>query len=287
MQPRKLVARQSSASTVPLVMALFVREPATHGNRPLAVVTAPSRDRAAVGRFGLATLARVLRTSTLDRMELDHVLIGVTDLSAAAREFEARCGLVSVEGGSHPHWGTANRIVPLGTSYVELVAVVDEATAADSSFGQWVASGASKRGRPLGWAVRTGKLDQTARRLGLAVSGGSRIARTGDVLRWRLAGIEQAAAEPSLPFFIEWGTGTRLPGSMPISHPAAPVEVSKLLLDGDPWRLAAWLGDHTLPIVVRAGSPALTAIVLSAATGEIVLGAGGRGGLERRRETFI
>ena len=120
-------------------------------------------------------------------------------------------------------------------------------------------------------------LDQTARRLGLTVSGGSRIARTGDVLRWRLAGIEQAAAEPSLPFFIEWGTGTRLPGSMPISHPAAPVEVSKLLLDGDPWRLAGWLGDHTLPIVVRAGSPALTAIVLSAATGEIVLGAGGPG----------
>ena len=210
-------------------------------------------------------------------MELDHVLIGVTDLAAAARELEARCGLVSVEGGSHPHWGTANRIVPLGTSYVELVAVVDEETAADSSFGQWVASGASKRGRPLGWAVRTGMLDQTARRLGLTVSGGSRIARTRDVLRWRLAGIEQAAAEPSLPFFIEWGTGTRLPGSMPISHPAAPVEVSKLLLDGDPWRLAAWLGDHTLPIVVRAGSPALTAIVLSAATGEIVLGAGGPG----------
>jgi hypothetical protein len=108
------VARQSSASTVPLVMTLFVREPATHGNRPLLVDTTPSRDRAAVGRFGLATLARVLRNSTLDRMELDHVLIGVTDLAAAARELEARCGLVSVEGGSHPHWGTANRIVPLG-----------------------------------------------------------------------------------------------------------------------------------------------------------------------------
>ena len=201
-------------------MALSYVNRRTHGNRPPAVDTQPSRDRAAVGRFDFAMLARVLRTSTLDRMELDHVLIGVTDLAAAARGLEARCGLQARSRVVvwHPHWGTANRIVPLGTSYVELVAVVDEATAADSSFGRWVASGASKRGRPLGWAVRTGMLDQTARRLGLTVSGGSRIARTRDVLRWRLAGIERAPrAEPSLPFFIEWGTGTRLPGSMPIS----------------------------------------------------------------------
>ena len=48
-------------------------------------------------------------------MELDHVLIAVTDLEAAAREFEARHGLSSVEGGRHRDWGTANRIVPLGT----------------------------------------------------------------------------------------------------------------------------------------------------------------------------
>jgi hypothetical protein len=26
-------------------------------------------------------------------------------------------------------------------------------------------------------------------------------------VRWRLTGVEQAAAEPSLPFFIEWGRG--------------------------------------------------------------------------------
>ena len=58
-------------------------------------------------------------------MELDHVLIACTDLEAAAREVEARIGLASVEGGRHRDWGTANRIVPLGSSYLELVAVVD------------------------------------------------------------------------------------------------------------------------------------------------------------------
>ena len=92
-------------------------------------------------------------------MELDHVLLAVTDLAAAGRELQARYGLASVEGGRHPDWGTANRILPLGDSYLELIAVVDQAAAAGSSLGQWVASRASRLGRPLGWAVRTSGLD--------------------------------------------------------------------------------------------------------------------------------
>jgi hypothetical protein len=206
-------------------------------------------------------------------VELDHVLLAVTDLAAAARDIQERCGLASVEGGRHPGWGTANRIVPLGTHYLELIAVVDQAAAAGSGIGRWVASGASRLGRPLGWAVRTGQLDQLARRLGLTLSAGSRTTPSGEVLRWRSAGIQQAVAEPSLPFFIEWEAGTALPGTTAIAHAAAPAAVSKLLLHGDPDRLAAWLGDHALPIVVRPGRPAVAAIVLSTAEGEIVLGA--------------
>ncbi len=58
-------------------------------------------------------------------MQLDHILIAVTDLAAAAEELEARYGLASVAGGRHPSWGTANRIVPLAETYLELVAVID------------------------------------------------------------------------------------------------------------------------------------------------------------------
>jgi hypothetical protein len=85
--------------------------------------------------------------------------------------------------------------------------------------------------------------------------------------------MDQAAAEPSLPFFIEWAAGVRLPGATAVTHPAAPAAISKLYLEGDPDRLAAWLGNHALPIVVRTGRPAVTAIVLATATGEIVLDA--------------
>jgi hypothetical protein len=182
-------------------------------------------------------------------VELGHVLIAAADLDAAARQLETEHGLVSIEGGRHPGWGTANRIVPLGATYLELVAVVDEAEASQSAFGRWVA--ASRSGAPFGWAVRTPDLDAVAGRLGLTVNAGSRLAPDGGRLTWRMAGIERAAAEPSLPFVIEWGPDTPFPGAAG-SH----VDVS-LQLRGDARRLTDWLGQHQLPITVRPGAPAV------------------------------
>jgi hypothetical protein len=161
--------------------------------------------------------------------------------------------------------------VPLGSAYLELVAVVDQAEAAQSPFGRWVAHASSSVATPLGWAVRTERLDEVARRLGLDVAAGSR-ERGGHALHWRLAGIEQAAAEPSLPFFIEWERGTRLPGRTPAAHRAVGVTIAELQLAGDAGRIAAWLGGQRLPIVVDPGPPGVTSVVLAGAAGEIVLG---------------
>jgi len=199
-------------------------------------------------------------------LELDHVLIAVSDLGEAARQLQAVHGLLSVEGGRHPGWGTANSIVPLGDTYLELIAVVDEAEAAGSPFGSWVAGATFDR--PLGWAVRTRELDAIARRLGLTVDAGVRITPDGAVLRWRTAGKGEAVTEPSLPFFIEWAPGTEHPG---MACPAN-ATLATLVLDGDVDRLASWLGDHALPIVVRPGLPAVASIVVSGPGGEIVLG---------------
>ena len=87
-----------------------------------------------------------------------------------------------------------------------------------------------------------------------------------------MAGIPQAAAEPSLPFFIEWSQGTPLPGRSAVTHRTADVRIEELKLEGDADRLAAWLGVHHLPITVRPGTPRLRSVVLTGATGEIVLG---------------
>jgi hypothetical protein len=90
-------------------------------------------------------------------------------------------------------------------------------------------------------------------------------------VRWRLAGIEQATAEPSLPVFIEWGHGTQRPGRAPATHRAGAVQIATLRLDGDADRLTAWLGAHRLPITVRPGTRAVASIVLTGAAGALVL----------------
>jgi glyoxalase-like protein len=90
-------------------------------------------------------------------------------------------------------------------------------------------------------------------------------------VRWRSAGIDQAAAEPSLPFFIEWGPQTQLPGRAEIHHAAGAAKIDRLVLSADAGRLTSWLGDHQLPIVVSAGKPAITAIYVAVDGGEIIL----------------
>jgi hypothetical protein len=190
-------------------------------------------------------------------LELDHVLIAVADLAGAGQEIEARYGLTSIEGGRHPGWGTANRIVPLGDAYLELVAVIDEGEAAQSPFGSWVAQAHPTLARPLGWAVRIHKLGEVARRLDLTIQSGSRATRTGQLLRWRLAGVEQAAAESSLPFFIQWGQGTPLPGHASATHRAGAVKITKLQLDGDADRIAGSQSPYVQAHQHSGASPSL------------------------------
>lgn len=171
-----------------------------------------------------------------------------------ANELEGTYGLASVPGGGHPAWGTANRIVPLGTSYVELIAVVDEDEVADSAVGRWVAEGAARSGSPIGWAVRPPDLDETARRLGLTPRSDTRGRGDGSVVRRRTAGLDEATQEPGLPFFIEWAAGAPLPGSLPVG--IATTTISRLDAGCDPDRLSRWLGDHPLPVGADGGGAA-------------------------------
>ena len=199
------------------------------------------------------------------------MVLATPDLDAASDVLRDRCGLASIGGGRHPGWGTANRIVPVGDAYLELIAVVDDDVAPRSTFGRWVAAARPVVVEPLGWAVRTASVDAAARRHGLEVDAGSRTNADGQVLRWRLAGIREAAAEPCLPFFVEWGEGTPHPSRVPAAHRAGAVEVARVELDGDAARVAGWTDGQRLPIAVRPGPPAVTRLLLTTSTGELVL----------------
>ena len=170
-------------------------------------------------------------------------------------------------GGRHPGWGTANRIVPLGDAYLELVAVVDEREARESFFGRWITRAVADGGGPVAWAVRPDELEATAARLGLEIGAGSRTTRSGDRVEWRMAGIGEAASRPWLPFFIEWRDPARFPGAG-----ATPVAaVTRLVLEGDADELSTWLGDHSLPLDVRPGESGIMAVVLDAPRGAVTL----------------
>lgn len=207
-------------------------------------------------------------------MELDHVLVAAADLDEAAAWFADEHGLVSRAGGRHPGWGTANRIIALGESYLELVTVAEPEVALRTAFGAWVSACTTSMPTPIGWAVRTTDLDAVASRIGIAPTDGSRRAPDGRLITWRLAGVERAAEEPCLPFFIEWGGGTPFPGA----DPADPgLHLVSLRLSGDARRLQEWLGGHALPVSITDGPPGVAAVVVSGPRGEIMLrGAGDR-----------
>jgi hypothetical protein len=175
-------------------------------------------------------------------------------LEAAAGVIEERHGLASLAGGRHPGWGTANRIVPLGDTYLELVAVINDTEAGRSMFGRWIMAADPEFLRPLGWVVRTDQLDNIARRLDLTPEHGSRVTTSGQSLSWRSAGVEQAAREPGLPFLIEWAPETRFPGDASVRHPNGLVKLARLELRGDTAHLAAWVGEHELPITCVPGA---------------------------------
>ena len=205
-------------------------------------------------------------------LAIDHVIVAVGDLDVAADRLLAEYGLASLPGGRHAGHGTGNRIVPLGSDYLELMAVVDATEAAGSPLGRWLAARASE-GDALGAiCIRADDLDAVAARLGLAAVGMSRPAPDGTELCWRLVGLEAALAEPPLPFFISWDdVGEDHPGRGDAPHRTEPGGISWIEVGGDEARLGEWLGDHSLPLRVVKGPPGVRSVGIRTATGEAVI----------------
>lgn len=206
-------------------------------------------------------------------IELDHVILGVADLPAASDRLRTELGLASAEGGRHVGVGTGNRIVPLGRNYVEVLAVADPEEARAHPFGRWVLDYLGGRERFLGWCLRTDELDVIAGRLGLEIESWSRERPDGAVLRWRMAGLDAAMEDPSLPFFMQWGIDDDdlYPGRSPAAHAAEPEGFAWVEVAGDAERLADWIGPAELPIRVVEGDRGVTAAGILLGGSEVVL----------------
>lgn len=168
---------------------------------------------------------------------VDHVIYGAKDLDTAAEHLATTFGLASVEGGVHPHLGTANRLVGLGDSYIEVLAGPPVAALLGDG-----------PDRMLGWMVRSNDIDADAARLGLDIVPMTRVRPDGVELSWRLAGWGLGGA---LPVFIQWDTPWEPGGDARLAW----VEVSV-----SPASLRDWVGEHELPLRYSAGDHGVHAV---------------------------
>jgi len=205
-------------------------------------------------------------------IEFDHVIRGVSDLDGAGTRLLSEHGLSSVAGGRHPGHGTGNRIVPLGTDYLELMAIVDRAEASESPLGRWVGEALRDGDRFLALCLRTGSLDLVAERLGLETLAMSRSKPNGETLRWRLAGLDRMMGPERLPFFIQWDVPLdRHPGREPADHRAAPLGLAWVELGGNARRIHEWVGTDGLDLRVVSGKPGVRALGIRTRAGEITI----------------
>jgi catechol 2,3-dioxygenase-like lactoylglutathione lyase family enzyme len=205
-------------------------------------------------------------------MRIDHVVLSVADLDRAAERLAA-VGLVSVQGGIHPSWGTANRIVPLGTDYLELLAVVDEAAGERTTLGsQLLRLTADGADRWFAVCLADDDIAATAARLGLEVTPGSRVRPDGVRVAWRGAGIEAPSRPFGFPFFIDWELepGDH-PGAAGVQQPSGARGIAWVEIGADPVAFDDWTGDAGVPVRLVEGEPGVRRVALATPGGELIL----------------
>jgi catechol 2,3-dioxygenase-like lactoylglutathione lyase family enzyme len=160
---------------------------------------------------------------------LDHVVIAVNDLEAAARDTTALLGREPAWRGTHPAWGTANSLFRLANTYLELLSPQGE-----GGLGAQVAAFLDESGEGV-LALAFGTDDATGcaselRARGISTSdpleGEGEDAASGAMRRWRNVFVSPESSRGTVLFAIE-----HLEGELPDSEPITAVEAGVAALD--------------------------------------------------------
>ena len=135
-------------------------------------------------------------------------MIAVGDPDAAISELASFLGVApGVSGGRHATWGTRNRLLWFGDTYIELCTVTDARLAERSWLGLATLRALATADAAIGWAISTDNLDldraamnASGASLGAPVAG-ERRRPDGRIVRWRLA--LPAHVDLARPFLIE------------------------------------------------------------------------------------
>jgi hypothetical protein len=194
---------------------------------------------------------------------IDHVVLATTDLEHGQAQLWHGYGLQGLRGGSHRSWGTANLIVPLGSQYLEVVAVENPELAASTKLGRAVLAEADRdRLQPLAVCLSTPDLDSVTARLGRPQEAGSRTLLDGSELRWATVALEDALGPKHLPFFISWEDLSRHPGAMAADHGVEPRGIAYVEVGGPEAVLRAHLGEDVAGVHAVGGAPGVRSLAL-------------------------
>ncbi len=212
-------------------------------------------------------------------MRLDHLSFaaGPDGLVSTAQRLGGLLGRDFVDGGVHPRFGTRNMILPLaGSTYLEVVEVLDHPASDKAPFGQAVRARSAAGGGWLGWVVAVDDIAVVEQRLGRSSALGSRHRPDGTELRWRQIGVNGLISDPQLPFFVQWESPSEM-------HPSAGADgdfsLACLEIAGDPKRVSEWLGqtveapleDVKVEWVAPNGTPGVLAIQVQTPAGLVRL----------------
>lgn len=194
---------------------------------------------------------------------LSQIIVGVTDLDAATARFQA-LGFEVLDGGVHPGVGTANRVIPLGPQYIELLGVVDTQLARRHEYGRSLLRATADGDRLVRWSLRTDAITDVAARLGITLESRRRARPDGELLTWRAAGLALALADATLPFFMEWDHAEQYPGVMSPTHPNGARGATALTVTPrDVDRFRQWTAGAEAPLeLVNAAEPGLWSVTV-------------------------
>jgi catechol 2,3-dioxygenase-like lactoylglutathione lyase family enzyme len=163
---------------------------------------------------------------------LDHIIIGVHDLAQAEAIFSQKLGLAVSGGGIHPSGGTANRIIVIGDTYLELITVRAPQEAQQSMLDRL-----NKGDGYLNFVLSSDNIEADSAAMaqrGVPIIGpkaGQLRSPDGKVRGWSRTDVERPDLTQHYPFIIQHdSTGTerrfRLAGwTEPPPHPLGAVKV--------------------------------------------------------------
>lgn len=164
---------------------------------------------------------------------LDHIIIGVHDLAQAETIFGQKLGLAVSGGGIHPSGGTANRIIVIGDTYLELITIRTPAEAQHSMLNRL-----AKGDGYLNFVLSSDNIEVDSAAMakrGVAIIGpnaGQLRSPDGNIRGWSRTDIERPDLTQHYPFIIQHdSTGeerrSRLAGwTEPPMHPLGAVKVN-------------------------------------------------------------